>query len=192
MRRLAVVCMMLAGPVAGCASAAAPDAPPGDPKPITVVVQGATHTSNTRTHTPSEPAEQAKHEADCNAGTMSGCHAAALDHYYSAATPEHDAAAVAFFRKGCDGGYAASCNGLGVMYLDGRGVAKDEAHAVALFRSSCAVDASTGCEHYAMALESGHGVAKDPALAALARERGHCVFERSLHPDAATCAPLPD
>jgi TPR repeat protein len=123
---------------------------------------------------------------------MSGCHAAALDHYYSPASPEHDAAAVSFFKKGCDGGYAPSCNGLGVMYAEGRGVSKDDVAAVKLFRSSCAADASTGCEHFASSLDAGRGVAKDPALAELARARGRCVFEASLHPDAGACAPLPN
>jgi TPR repeat protein len=171
------------------ACASANDATP----PTTISTHGhGSGTHQTTTHTPGDPEEQAAHEKDCNAGKMAGCHAAALDHYYSPASPEHDTAAVAFFRKGCDGGYAPSCNGLGVMYAEGRGVTKDEVAAVKLFRSSCAADATTGCEHYASALESGRGVAKDPTLAELARARGRCVFEASLHPDdAAVCAMLP-
>lgn len=119
------------------------------------------------------------------------CHAAALDHYYSEPNPEHDKAAVDRFQKACDAGYAPSCNGLGAMYAQGRGVAKDEARAAKLYRSSCDVDASTGCEHLAEALRTGRGVTKNEALADLARERGRCLFEQSIHPDAGSCTPLP-
>jgi TPR repeat protein len=77
------------------------------------------------------------------------------------------------------------------MYAGGRGVPKDEARAAALYRASCDVDASTGCEHLADALKAGRGVPRDAVLAELARTRGRCLFEQSLHPDAGSCAPLP-
>jgi TPR repeat protein len=143
------------------------------------------------THTPSVPEDAAKHETDCAAGDKIACHAAALDHFYSAPDPSNDRAAVDRFRKACDLGYAPSCNGLGVMYAEGRGVVKDEARAAELYRASCDVDASTGCEHLADALRAGRGVAKNEPLSDLARERGRCLFEQSLEKDAGSCAPLP-
>ncbi|CAN5545216.1 hypothetical protein BH09MYX1_BH09MYX1_16310 [soil metagenome] len=192
MKHLVVVCISIAIVASGCASKS--DAAPAESADLgTISTHGhGSGTHDTTTHTPSDPEDQAAHEKDCAAGTMSGCHAAALDHYYSPATPEHDAAALRFFTRGCDGGYAASCNGLGVLYGEGRGVAKDEVQAEKLYRASCDADGSTGCEHLALALESGRGVAKDQAVADLARARGRCLFAQSIHaPDAGACAPLP-
>jgi uncharacterized protein len=77
------------------------------------------------------------------------------------------------------------------MYAEGRGVPKDESRAAELYRSSCDVDASTGCEHLADALKAGRGIRQDAVLAELARARGLCLFEQSLHPDAGSCAALP-
>jgi len=164
---------------AGCATDAA-----SGPEPM------APRTTTIRIHEPSEPADAAKHEADCAAGNAVACHASALDHYY-AHSPAEDGPALERFRKACTAGYAPSCNGVGTMYAEGRAVAKDEVEAVRWFRASCAKDAVTGCEHLSQAYETGHGVAKNADAARIAHQRGDCLFEHSLGHDVGVCPDVP-
>ncbi len=137
--------------------------------------------SEVRIHQPSEPKRAEENRQRCASGNLAGCHAAALDAYYSPRGPDTDRDAAEFFKKACDGGYAPSCNGLGVLYQDGRGVKKDETEAARWYYRSCLDGASTGCDHLASALSAGRGLPKDTSAAARATARGRCVFEASLH-----------
>lgn len=146
--------------------------------------------TTTATHTPRPAEKTAVSMEECNGGTLEGCHAAALDAYYSPPSADNDARALALFKKACDGGYAPSCNGLGVLHQEGRGVVKDPGIAAMLFRRACASDGSTGCQHLAQALRTGKGVPKDADAAERAEARGKCLFEVSLKKDGRTCPPL--
>jgi TPR repeat protein len=126
-----------------------------------------------------------KNRDECSAGSMTACHAAALDAYYSTPTPETDRDAVQYFERACDAGYAPSCNGLGVMLLAGRGRPQDPAGAARLFRVACDAGVTTGCLHLADVLAKS-----DPKAAERARRRTECL--RALAPDAgpASCPAL--
>lgn len=143
-----------------------------------------------RTHESRPPEETAESTQACLGGTLTGCHAAALDAYYAKASPDTDARALALFQKACDQGYAPSCNGLGVLYAEGRGVGKDPVRAASLYRRSCEADASTGCQHLAFALRDGRGVAKDPQAAERADARSKCLFQAALEKGPRTCPTL--
>lgn len=148
------------------------------------------NTTTTHTHAPRASAQTAASLEACNGGAIEGCHAAALDAYYSPPSPDTNSRALALFRKACDEGYAPSCNGLGVLYQEGRGVAQDPGIAALFFRRACATDGSTGCQHLAQALRTGRGVTKDLAGADRAEARGKCLFEASLKKDDHACPPL--
>ena len=158
------------------ACATAPDAP------------ATTHT--TRTHE-SRPAEEtAISTTACDRGDLPACHAAALDAYYAAPSPDSDTRARTLFERACEAGYAPSCNGLGTLHDQGRGVPLDHARAVALYRRACTADGSTGCQHLAQALHLGRGVAKDEAAAQRAETRGTCLAEAAPAKDPTPCPPL--
>lgn len=174
--------------MAAC-SAAQPDAPEQRARALPRV-----HAARVvRIHEPSPPDEAAVHRARCARGEPEGCHAAALDAYYSPESARSNRDALSFFTRGCDAGYAPSCNGLGVLYSEGRGVAKDEVEAARLYRQACVDGATTACEHLSQALERGRGVAKDADAAARAHARAACVFDASLHKRTmASCPALDD
>lgn len=172
--------MAVVGGVLGAGAAGQSSAGPSQPTSQKVSTRGSVTYTTKGTHTPSPPAEAARHLEGCQKGDAAECHAAALDAYYSPRSPTTDRAAFERFKKACDAGYAPSCNGLGTLYAQGRGTAKDEARAAQLYRDACEAGASTACQHLEQALRSGEGVARDPAAADRAKARASCVFEKNL------------
>jgi hypothetical protein len=142
------------------------------------IVVDSGHT--TRTHEPSPEPVASENRQRCDKGDSAGCHAAALDAYYSPPSQSSDRDAREYFTKACDAGYAPSCNGLGLLHHEGRGVKKDDAEAARWYYRSCLDGSSTGCEHLADAFRAGRGVPKNPAAAARALARKKCVFDASL------------
>lgn len=169
--------------LAACASSPQPaDVQPSSSEELTTTteIKGDSTSHTTTTHTPSPPAEAAKHVEGCKDGKPSECHAAGLDAYYQKSDPQTDKVAFDNFKKACDAGYAPSCSGLGILYASGRGVTKDNARAAQFFYDACIAGASAGCRQLADALRHGAGVAKDEAAADRANERQECVFQVEL------------
>lgn len=151
----------------------------------------ATGTGHTVTHTPSPEPEASENRARCAKGEPAGCHAAALDAYYSPPSKVTDRDAREYFQKGCDAGYAPSCNGLGLLHHEGRGVNQDDREAARIYFQACMSGSSTACDHLADALGAGRGVPKDPAAAERARKRKKCATDGTTDGGVATnCAEI--